>query len=75
MTFRQTLKKQLKDTGPLAGRRWFIKRNKAENITEVKMLHDPKEYAKVNPNRQLYADQELCDILETYKNKKDETNR
>jgi hypothetical protein len=75
MTFRQTLKKQLKDTGTLYDRRWFIKRNKAEDITEIKMLHDPKEYEKMNPNRQLYTDQELFDIIDDYKNKKDETNR
>ena len=75
MTFRQTLKKQLKDKGPIKGRKWFTKLDISGLIKEIKMVFNAKEYASANPNRKLYGDQALLTILEKDKITRDEVNR
>jgi hypothetical protein len=75
MTFRQTLKKQLKDRGPIKGRKWFTKLTPEGLIKEIKMVFDAEEYAAANPNRKLYGDQALYTILEKDKITRNEIDR
>ena len=75
MTFRQTLKKQLKDKGPIKGRKWFTKLNPEGLIKEIKMVFNAEEYTTANPNRKLYGDQALYTILEKDKITRDEVSR
>mgnify|MGYP000350728133 CR=1 FL=1 len=75
MTFRQTLKKQLRDRGAVKGRKWFTKLNTEGLIKEIKMVFNAEEYAAANPNRKLYGDQALATILEKDKIMKDEISR
>jgi hypothetical protein len=64
MTFRQQLRKTLKDKGPIRGRRWFVKTNSKNIIREIKMVFNPKDYAVANPDRKLYGDRKLLEILD-----------
>tara|TARA_R110002073_G_scaffold239723_2_gene401394 strand:- start:467 stop:694 length:228 start_codon:yes stop_codon:yes gene_type:complete len=75
MTFRQTLKKQLKDKGVMKGRKWFTKLDDSGLIKEIKMVFNAKEYTESNPNRKLYGDQALYAILEKDKITRDEVSR
>jgi hypothetical protein len=75
MTFRQTLKKQLKDKGIMKGRKWFTKLDDRGLIKEIKMVFNAKEYSESNPNRKLYGDQALLTLLEKDKITRNEINR
>ena len=75
MTFRQTLKKQLKDKGAMKGRKWFTKLDNSGLIKEIKMVFNAKEYSDRNPNRKLYGDQALLTVLEKDKITRNEVNR
>jgi|TARA_R110000787_G_scaffold121826_1_gene232720 hypothetical protein len=75
MTFRQVLKKQVRDKGAIKGRKWFTKVDKKGLIKEIKMVFNAEEYSAANPNRKLYGDQALCTILEKDKTMRDEINR
>ena len=75
MTFRQTLKKQLKDKGIMKGRKWFTKLDGRGLIKEIKMVFNAKEYSESNPNRKLYGDQALYTILKNDKIMRDEISR
>ena len=75
MTFRQNLKKQLRDKGAIKGRKWFTKLDSEGLIKEIKMVFNSEEYATANPSRKLYGDQALATILEKDKNMRDEINR
>ena len=75
MTFRQHLKKQLKDKGAVKGRKWFTKLTSEGLIKEIKMVFNAHEYASVNPNRKLYGDQALFTALEKDKIMRNEISR
>tara|TARA_B110000259_G_C13954033_1_gene377970 strand:- start:258 stop:485 length:228 start_codon:yes stop_codon:yes gene_type:complete len=75
MTFRQTLKKQLKDKGAIRGRKWFTKLDDSGLIKEIKLVFNATEYSKANPNRKLYGDQALLTLLEKDKITRNEINR
>tara|TARA_R110001606_G_scaffold183989_3_gene330833 strand:+ start:586 stop:813 length:228 start_codon:yes stop_codon:yes gene_type:complete len=75
MTFRQTLKKQLRDKGAIRGRKWFTKLDDSGLIKEIKLVFNATEYSKANPNRKLYGDQALLTLLEKDKITRNEINR
>ena len=75
MVFRKHLKAAIASNGVVRGRRWFTKISKDGTIKEIKMVFHPKDYAKANPNRKLYGDKKLLEILETNKELLDEINR
>ena len=58
-----SLLKQLQKQGTLRGRRWTIRRDKKDKITDVKMIFNPDEYGKYPDSRQMYGDKELISIL------------
>ena len=66
-----TLRQQLKKQGTVRGRRWTVRKDKNDNLTEVKMLYNPHEYAKYKTARKMYGDKALLEILdENYEKKK-----
>lgn len=75
MVFRKHLKTTIASKGVVRGRRWFTKVNKNGTIKEIKMVFHPDEYAANNPNRKLYGDRKLLDLLEKNKKLLDEINR
>lgn len=64
-----SLLKQLQKQGTVRGRRWTIRRDKKENITDVKMIFNPDEYVKFDNARRMYKDKELVIILKKEKEK------
>jgi|TARA_R110000823_G_scaffold287941_1_gene406178 hypothetical protein len=67
MVFRKHLKATIASKGVVRGRRWFTKVNKNGTLKEIKMVFHPEDYAKANPNRKLYGDRKLLEILEKNK--------
>ena len=66
MSLLQMLKKQ----GTVRGRRWTIRRDKKDNLTEVKMIFNPDEYVKFKKPRKMYGDRALIKVLTKEKQKK-----
>ena len=64
-----TLLRQLKNSKTVRGRRWIIKRNKKDNITEVKMIYDPNQYKTFKNSKPMIGDKVLLKILENEKKK------
>ena len=53
------------------GRRWTIREDKEGQISEVKMIFNPEEYAKHKNAKPMYADKALLKILDKdYEKKK-----
>ena len=65
-----TLLNQLRKQGTVRGRRWTIRRDKDEKLTEVKLIFNPNEYAAYKNPREMYGDRKLIGILETEREKK-----
>ena len=66
MSLLQMLKKQ----GTVRGRRWTIRRDKNDMLTEVKMIFNPDEYIHIKNAKKMYGDRELIKILTKEKQKK-----
>ena len=67
MSLRDTLKRNK----TVRGRRWTIRRNSKGELTEIKMIYNPKEYEKYSSSRKMYGDKALLTILEKeYNNQK-----
>ena len=60
---------QLKKQGTVRGRRWVIKRNSKNNIEEVKLIYDPKQYETFEKSKPMVGDRKLIEILETEREK------
>ena len=65
-----SLRQQLKKQGTVRGRRWTIRRNSEDVLTEVKMIYNPEEYKKYKTARKMYGDKALLAILEKEYEKK-----
>ena len=65
-----SLREQLKRTKTVRGRRWTIRRDKSENLTEIKMIYNPQEYEQYKNTRKMYGDKALLKILEKEYEKK-----
>ena len=65
-----SLREQLKRTRTVRGRRWTIRRDKSENLTEIKMIYNPQEYAQYKNTRKMYGDKALLKIIEKEYEKK-----
>jgi hypothetical protein len=65
MALLSTLKRQ----GTVRGRRWIIKRNTDDKITEVKLIFNPKEYETFKNSKPMVGDRKLIEILENEKEK------
>jgi len=67
-----SLRLQLKKNKTVRGRRWTIRKDKEDLITEVKMIFKPEEYEKSKKAKPMYGDKTLLEILEKdYEKKKD----
>ena len=64
-----SLRIHLKREGTKRGRRWIVKRDKDENIKEVKMIYNPEEYEKRKNSRPMCGDRVLIKILDDEKEK------
>lgn len=64
-----SLLKQLQKQGTVRGRRWTIRRDKKDKITDVKMIFNPDEYKQYPNSREMYGDKELIRILKKEKEK------
>ena len=60
MSLRTTLKKNK----TVRGRRWTIRKNDDNRVTEVKMIFKPEEYVTYSNSRIMYGDKALLEILE-----------
>ena len=58
-----TLLKQLQKQGTVRGRRWTIRRDKNNKLTEVKMIFNPEEYKTYSNSREMYGDKDIIEIL------------
>ena len=65
MSLRSTLKRQ----GTVRGRRWTIRRDEQDKLTEVKMIFNPDEYSKYENAKTMYGGKALLKILENEKEK------
>lgn len=65
MSFLTMIRKQ----GTVRGRRWTIRRDKDENITDIKMIFNPDIYATHHNAKKMYGDKALIKILEDEKEK------
>ena len=65
MSLRSTLKRH----GTVRGRRWTIRRDEQDKLTEVKMIFNPDEYSKYENAKTMYGDKALLKILENEKEK------
>lgn len=59
-----SLRTMLKRQGTVRGRRWTIRRNEQNKLTEIKLLFNPKEYAMYKNSKPMYGDKQLIKILE-----------
>ena len=67
-----TLRHQLKKNKTVRGRRWTVRKDKEDFVTEVKMIFKPEEYEKSKKAKPMYGDKALLEILEKdYEKKKD----
>jgi len=48
----------------IRGRRWTLRKNKMDRITEVKMIFNPEEYSKNATAKEMYTDKQLLKILD-----------
>jgi hypothetical protein len=58
-----SLRDQLKRNKTVRGRRWTIRRNKENKLTEVKMIFDPHVYKTFKNSKKMYGDKALLKIL------------
>ena len=58
-----SLRTGLKREGTKRGRRWIVKRDKDDNIREVKLIFNPNEYSTIT-SRKMYGDRQLIAILD-----------
>ena len=65
-----TLREQLRRSKTVRGRRWTIRRDKNNDLTELKMIYNPQEYIKYKNARKMYGDKALLKILEIEYEKK-----
>ena len=65
MSLRVLLKRQ----GTIRGRRWTIRKDSNDKLTEVKMIFNPDEYSKYKNTKIMYGDKALLKILENEKEK------
>jgi len=65
-----TLRKVLKKQGTIRGRRWIIKKDSKDNITEVKCIFKPEEYEKMERAKPMFGDRKLLIELEKEYEKK-----
>ena len=64
-----SLRVQLKRQGTVRGRRWTIRRDEEDKLTEIKMIYNPDIYAKYRNAKKMYGDKDLLKILEDEKEK------
>jgi hypothetical protein len=55
--------KMLKRQGTVRGRRWTIRRDSEDNLTEVKMIFNPDEYRGSKEAKEMYGDRAIIKIL------------
>ena len=55
--------KMLKIQGTVRGRRWTIRRDSEDNLTEVKMIFNPDEYKESKKAKEMYGDRAIIKIL------------
>jgi len=65
MSLRVLLKRQ----GTVRGRRWTIRKDSTDKLTEVKMIFNPDEYSRQKGAKTMYGDKSLLKILENEKEK------
>jgi len=58
------LRNTLKRNKTVRGRRWVVKRNEQDDITEVKMIFKPEEYITFKNSKKMYGDKALLKILD-----------
>lgn len=59
-----SLRLQLKKNKTVRGRRWTIRKDSDDRVTEVKMIFKPEEYITYSDAREMYGDRALLEILE-----------
>ena len=59
----------LKRHKTVRGRRWTIRKNKNDKVTEVKLIYNPQEYINYKNAKPMYGDKALLKILENEKEK------
>jgi len=69
MSFRAVIKNRYGRLGAVRGRRWTIRRDEDNKLTEVKMIFNPSEYVKFKNSRKIYGDRALIKILDDEKEK------
>ena len=62
--YNMSLRTTLKKNKTVRGRRWTIRKNDDNRITEVKMIFKPEEYVTYSNSRTMYGDKALLEILE-----------
>ena len=65
-----SLRKDLKKQGTIRGRRWTIKRDKNDNIIDVRLIYDPVQYASFKNSKPMLGDRHLLIELEKEYEKK-----
>ena len=65
-----TLRESLKKNKTVRGRRWIVKKDKNNLISEVKMIFEPQEYILSKNSKPMYGDKDLLKILEKEYEKK-----
>jgi hypothetical protein len=65
-----TLRAQLRKDKTVRGRRWTVKRDTKDDITEVKMIYNPQEYETYKNAKPMFGDKKLLKILEAEREKK-----
>ena len=65
-----TLRESLKRNKTVRGRRWIVKKDKNNLISEVKMIFEPQEYILSKNYKPMYGDKDLLKILEKEYEKK-----
>jgi hypothetical protein len=59
----------LKREKTVRGRRWTIRRDENDKLTDVKMIFNPDIYTKYHNAKKMYGDKDLLKILEDEKEK------
>ena len=65
-----TLRENLKRNKTVRGRRWIVKKDKNNLVSEVKMIFEPQEYILSKNPKPMYGDKDLLKILEKEYEKK-----
>ena len=59
-----SLRETLRRSKTVRGRRWTIRRDTENKLTEVKMIFNPDEYIKNSTSKKMYGDKQLLKILD-----------